>query len=87
MNLLNAHGAAENLILVINSADYEEKYFRSQLDPARVHESSTNAKERYVHLKYLRVYVLFIINVYTVNQLICLGAFIFLPLAFWSLIC
>lgn len=46
LNLLHAHCDPGNLILVINSADYEEKYYRSQLDTKFVHESSTNGNER-----------------------------------------
>lgn len=35
-----------NLILVINAADHEEKYYRSQLDAKCLQESSTNSNER-----------------------------------------
>lgn len=46
LNLLKVHCDPGNLIIVINAADYEEKFYRSQLDPKFVHESSTNANER-----------------------------------------
>lgn len=35
-----------NLIIVVNAADYEERFYRSQLDPKFLHESSTNGNER-----------------------------------------
>lgn len=31
MNLLRAHADPSNLVLVVNSADYEEKYYMSKL--------------------------------------------------------
>lgn len=46
VNLLLAHSDPGNLVLVINSADYEERYFKSKLKSNLMHESSTNAKER-----------------------------------------
>lgn len=46
LNLLLAHSDPGNLVLVINSADYEERYFKSKLKPNLLQESSTNAKER-----------------------------------------
>lgn len=46
LNLLKVHCDPGNLIIVINSADYEEKYYRSQLEAKYVHESSTNGNER-----------------------------------------
>lgn len=46
LNLLQVHCDPGNLILVVNSADYEEKFYRSQLDPKYVHKSSTNGNER-----------------------------------------
>lgn len=49
VNILKAHSDAGNLILVINSADYEERCYKSQLDASFVHESSNNAKERYIY--------------------------------------
>lgn len=48
VNLLAIHSAPVNLILVINSADFEEKFFKSHLNKDHIHESSTNAAERYV---------------------------------------
>lgn len=47
LNLLKVYCDAANLIIVINAADYEEKYYRSQLEAKYVHESSTNSNERY----------------------------------------
>lgn len=49
LNLLKVHSDPANLIIVINAADYEEKFYRSQLDQKFVHESSTNANERFAH--------------------------------------
>lgn len=49
VNLLLAHSDPGNLVLVINSADYEENYFKSKLNSNLVHDSATNAKERLVH--------------------------------------
>lgn len=46
LNLLKVHCDPGNLIIVINAADYEEKYYRSQLDAKFLHESSTNSNER-----------------------------------------
>lgn len=46
LNLLKVYCDPGNLIIVINSADYEEKYYRSQLEAKFVHESSTNSNER-----------------------------------------
>lgn len=46
--MLKAHSDAGNLVLVINSAEYEEKYIKSHFDASEIHESSTNAKERYL---------------------------------------
>lgn len=48
LNLLKVHCDPGNLIIVLNAADYEEKFYRSQLDTKFVHESSTNANERSV---------------------------------------
>lgn len=48
LNLLKIYCDPGNLIIVINSADYEEKYFRSQLEAKYVHESSTNGNERFI---------------------------------------
>ncbi|XP_037032816.1 DNA repair endonuclease XPF [Bradysia coprophila] len=45
-NLLRAYCDSANLVLVINAADYEEKYFKSRIDSRHIHESSTNANER-----------------------------------------
>lgn len=47
LNLLKVYCDPANLIIVINSADYEEKYYRSQLDAKYLHESSTNSNERF----------------------------------------
>lgn len=46
LNLLKVYCDPANLIIVINAADYEEKYYRSQLEAKYVHESSTNSNER-----------------------------------------
>lgn len=46
INLLRAYCDSANLVLVINAADYEEKYFKSRIDSRHIHESSTNANER-----------------------------------------
>lgn len=48
LNLLKIYCDPGNLIIVVNAADYEEKYYRSYLDPKFVHESSTNGNERYL---------------------------------------
>lgn len=48
LNLLKVHCDPGNLIIVINSADYEEKYYRNHLDAKYIHASSTNGNERYV---------------------------------------
>lgn len=46
INLLRVYCDPGNLILVINSPDYEEKYLRSKLDIVDLHEVSTSAAER-----------------------------------------
>ncbi|KAJ6645403.1 DNA repair endonuclease XPF [Pseudolycoriella hygida] len=46
INLLRAYCDPANLVLVINAADYEEKYFKSKMEAHYIHESSTNANER-----------------------------------------
>lgn len=46
-NLLKVYCDPGNLILVVNSTDYEEKYYKKELNTHLVYESSTNANERY----------------------------------------
>ncbi|XP_055640284.1 DNA repair endonuclease XPF [Toxorhynchites rutilus septentrionalis] len=46
LNLLKIFSDPTTLVLVINSSDYEEKLYASQLNNEHVHESSTNATER-----------------------------------------
>uniref|UniRef100_A0A336MFC1 DNA repair endonuclease XPF n=1 Tax=Culicoides sonorensis TaxID=179676 RepID=A0A336MFC1_CULSO len=46
LNLLKVYCDPGNLILVVNSTDYEEKMYKEQLNTHLVYESSTNANER-----------------------------------------
>ncbi|KAH8308570.1 hypothetical protein KR018_006343, partial [Drosophila ironensis] len=46
IHLLRAFGDAANLVLVINSSDWEEHYYRSKLEPKYVHEVASTASER-----------------------------------------
>lgn len=45
-NLLRVYSDPANLVLVINAADYEEKYYRRQIDEKLMHESSTSGSDR-----------------------------------------
>ncbi|XP_055923295.1 DNA repair endonuclease XPF [Eupeodes corollae] len=45
-NIMNAYSDAGNLILVINSSDWEETYYKSKLDKKYVHEVANTAAER-----------------------------------------
>lgn len=47
LNLLKVYSDAGNLILVINSSDHEENYYKSELDSKIVHESANTANERF----------------------------------------
>ncbi|CAD7087672.1 unnamed protein product [Hermetia illucens] len=46
VNILKVYADPGNLILVLNSSDWEENYYKSQLDPKYVHEVAANANER-----------------------------------------
>ncbi|XP_058451178.1 DNA repair endonuclease XPF isoform X2 [Malaya genurostris] len=46
LNLLKIFCDPTTLVLVINSSDYEQKLYTSQLDNQHIHESSTNSVER-----------------------------------------
>lgn len=46
LNLLKVYSDAGNLLLVINSSDCEEQYYKSQLDSKYVHEVANTATER-----------------------------------------
>lgn len=46
LNLLKIFCDPTTLVLVINSSDYEEKLYTSQLNSQHIHESSSNATER-----------------------------------------
>lgn len=46
LNLFKVYVDPANLILVINSDDYEEKYFTKLLNSPYVHQSSSNSNER-----------------------------------------
>ncbi|ALC48873.1 mei-9 [Drosophila busckii] len=46
LNLLNVYSDAGNLLLVINSSDIEEQYYKSKLESKFVHEVANTAQER-----------------------------------------
>ncbi|KAH8235738.1 hypothetical protein KR032_006560, partial [Drosophila birchii] len=46
INILKAYSDAGNLVLVINSSDWEEHYFKSKMEPKYVHEVANTATER-----------------------------------------
>lgn len=47
LNILKAYSDAGNLILVINSSDWEEEYYKSRLEKKYIHEVANTATERY----------------------------------------
>ncbi|XP_034490838.1 DNA repair endonuclease XPF [Drosophila innubila] len=46
LNILKVYSDAGNLLLVINSSDWEEQYYKTQLDSKYVHEVANTATER-----------------------------------------
>ncbi|XP_023175651.2 DNA repair endonuclease XPF [Drosophila hydei] len=46
LHILKVYSDAGNLLLVINSADWEEQYYKSKLDSKYVHEVANTATER-----------------------------------------
>ncbi|KAI8036181.1 DNA repair endonuclease XPF [Drosophila gunungcola] len=46
INILKAYSDSGNLVLVINSSDWEEKYYKSKMEPKYVHEVANTATER-----------------------------------------
>ncbi|XP_005177411.2 DNA repair endonuclease XPF [Musca domestica] len=46
LNILKAYSDAGNLILVINSSDWEEEYYKSRLEKKYIHEVANTATER-----------------------------------------
>ncbi|KAM8719582.1 hypothetical protein ACLKA7_005768 [Drosophila subpalustris] len=46
LNILKVYSDAGNLLLVINSSDWEEQYYKTQLDQKYVHEVANTATER-----------------------------------------
>ncbi|XP_070144503.1 DNA repair endonuclease XPF isoform X2 [Drosophila kikkawai] len=46
INILKAYSDAGNLVLVINSSDWEEQYFKSKMEAKYVHEVANMATER-----------------------------------------
>lgn len=46
IHILKSFSDAGNLILVINSSDWEEQYYKSKLDPKYVHDVANTATER-----------------------------------------
>ncbi|XP_016980179.1 DNA repair endonuclease XPF [Drosophila rhopaloa] len=46
INILKAYSDSGNLVLVINSSDWEEKYLKSKMEPKYVHEVANTATER-----------------------------------------
>jgi len=46
LNILKVYSDAGNLLLVINSSDWEEQYYKSKLDTKYVHEVANTATER-----------------------------------------
>lgn len=55
LHILKVYSDAGNLLLVINSADWEEQYYKSKLDAKYVHEVANTATERWVTLPYVRL--------------------------------
>ncbi|XP_073834660.1 DNA repair endonuclease XPF-like [Musca autumnalis] len=45
-NILKAYSDAGNLVLVINSSDWEEEYYKSRLEKKYIHEVANTATER-----------------------------------------
>ncbi|XP_030381828.1 DNA repair endonuclease XPF [Scaptodrosophila lebanonensis] len=46
LNIFKVYSDAGNLLLVVNSSDWEEQYYKSKLDKKYVHEVATTATER-----------------------------------------
>ncbi|XP_016939450.2 DNA repair endonuclease XPF [Drosophila suzukii] len=46
INILKAYSDSGNLVLVINSSDWEEQYYKSKMEPKFVHEVANTATER-----------------------------------------
>ncbi|XP_017002392.2 DNA repair endonuclease XPF [Drosophila takahashii] len=46
INILKAYSDSGNLVLVINSSDWEEQYYKSKMEPKYVHEVANTATER-----------------------------------------
>lgn len=46
LNIFKVYVDPENLVLVLNSSDYEENFYTKLMDSPHVHQASTNANER-----------------------------------------
>ena len=46
LNLFKVYVDPANLIIVLNSDDYEDKYYTKLLDSPNVHQASSNSTER-----------------------------------------
>ncbi|EDV45795.1 DNA repair endonuclease XPF [Drosophila erecta] len=46
ISILKAYSDSGNLVLVINSSDWEEQYYKSKMEPKYVHEVANTATER-----------------------------------------
>ncbi|EDW53182.1 GM12692 [Drosophila sechellia] len=46
IRILKAYSDSGNLVLVINSSDWEEQYYKSKIEPKYLHEVASTATER-----------------------------------------
>ncbi|XP_039153345.1 DNA repair endonuclease XPF-like [Drosophila simulans] len=46
IRILKAYSDSGNLVVVINSSDWEEQYYKSKIEPKYVHEVASTATER-----------------------------------------